>query len=43
MDSPDAEHVLALTIAIASAFGMKTDGAGRPARVAFMTIKVERR
>ena len=43
VDSPDAEHAIASTIANASAFSMKTDGAGRAAPVAFMAVKVERR
>ena len=43
VNSPDAEHAIASTLANAAAFSRKTDGAGRPAPVAFMAVKVERR
>ena len=43
VDSPDAEHAIASTIANASAFSMKTDGAEHPTRTAFMAVEVERR
>ena len=43
VDSPDAEHAIASTLANAAAFSAKTDGAGHVAPVAFMAVKVERR
>ena len=43
VDSPDAEHAIASTLANAAAFSAKTDGAGHAASVAFMAVKVERR
>ena len=43
VDSPDAEHAIASTLANAAAFSRKIDGAGRPASVAFMAVKVQRR
>ncbi len=42
VDSPDAEHAIASTIANASAFSKKADN-GRPLPVAFMAVKVEPR
>ena len=43
VDSPDAEHAIASTLANAAAFSTKTDRSGRPASVAFMAVRVERR
>ena len=43
VNSPDAEHAIASTLANAAAFSRKTDDAGRPAPVAFMAVKIERR
>ncbi len=43
VNSPDAEHAIASTLANAAAFSRKTDGAGQPASVAFMAVKVQRR
>ena len=43
VDSPDAEHAIASTIANASAFSRKTDGTERASSVAFMAVKVQRR
>ena len=42
VDSPDAEHAIASTIANASAFSKKTE-AGRPLPVAFMAVRIELR
>ena len=42
VDSPDAEHAIASTLANAAAFSRKAD-AGRPLPVAFMAVRVEPR
>ena len=42
VDSPDAEHAIASTLANASSFSKKAE-AGQPLPVAFMAVKVELR
>ena len=42
VDSPDAEHACASTIANASAFSKKVEG-GKPLPLAFTCIKIEKR
>ena len=42
VDSPDAEHACASTIANASAFSKKVDG-GKPLPLAFTCVKIEKR
>lgn len=42
VDSPDAEHAIASTIANASAFSRKTN-AGQPMPVAFMAVRIDQR
>lgn len=42
VDSPDAEHAIASTIANAAAFSKKAE-AGQPLPVAFMAVRVEPR
>ena len=42
VDSPDAEHACASTLANASAFSKKVDG-GKPIPIAFTCTKIEKR